>query len=184
MAMREKVSMTDEKQSTLMTGTMMKGKRGIIMGVANEKSIAWGIAQAVHAHGAELCFTYQGEALEKRIRPLAESIGVKTLTPADVIVAAEDARFQFAFRHIGLAPDGGLPEPQDALAAGAGVSGVSGGVLRELAVLKRRAGGKGSSRRAHPAGLYWSLPSSISMRPIRYSRGTIESISMYSSRAW
>ncbi len=65
-------------------GNIMKGKRGLIMGVANNKSIAWGIAQAVHAQGAELAFTYQGEALEKRIKPLAESVGSEIVIPCDV----------------------------------------------------------------------------------------------------
>jgi len=50
---------------------IMEGKRGLIMGVANERSLAWGIAKAVSAQGAELAFTFQGEALEKRVRPLA-----------------------------------------------------------------------------------------------------------------
>ena len=54
---------------------IMKGKRGIVMGVANDRSIAWGIASAAARQGAELAFTYQGDALEKRVRPLAESIG-------------------------------------------------------------------------------------------------------------
>jgi enoyl-[acyl-carrier protein] reductase I len=68
-----------------MTSTgIMQGKRGLIMGVANERSIAWGITQAVAAQGAELAFTYQGEALEKRVRPLAESIGSKIVLPCDV----------------------------------------------------------------------------------------------------
>ena len=53
---------------------ILKGKRGLIMGVANERSIAWGIAAKAHAAGAELAFTFQGEALEKRVRPLAASI--------------------------------------------------------------------------------------------------------------
>ncbi len=66
------------------SGELMKGKRGLIMGVANNKSIAWGIAQAVHAQGAEIAFTYQGEALEKRIRPLAESVGSDIILPCDV----------------------------------------------------------------------------------------------------
>ena len=48
---------------------LMAGKKGLIMGVANDRSIAWGIAQTAHAHGAELAFTYQGDALEKRVRP-------------------------------------------------------------------------------------------------------------------
>ncbi|MEM0899418.1 MAG: enoyl-ACP reductase FabI [Pseudomonadota bacterium] len=61
---------------------LMDGKRGLIMGVANKNSIAWGIAQKLHEHGAELAFTYQGDALGKRVRPLAESCG----TPADLIM--------------------------------------------------------------------------------------------------
>ncbi|CAA6606008.1 enoyl-(acyl-carrier-protein) reductase, NADH-dependent [Rhodospirillaceae bacterium LM-1] len=63
---------------------LMAGKRGLIMGVANDRSIAWGIAQAVARQGAELAFTYQGEALEKRVRPLAEQLGVPVLLPCDV----------------------------------------------------------------------------------------------------
>jgi enoyl-[acyl-carrier protein] reductase I len=63
---------------------LMKGKRGLIMGVANDRSIAWGIAKAVHDQGAELAFTYQGDALKKRVAPLAESIGSKLLLPCDV----------------------------------------------------------------------------------------------------
>ena len=55
----------------------MKGKRGLIMGVANDHSIAWGIARALAAQGAELAFTYQGEALGKRVKPLAEQLGVR-----------------------------------------------------------------------------------------------------------
>ena len=66
------------------TGTLLKGKRGLIMGVANNKSLAWGMAQYAHAQGAELAFTFQGEALEKRVRPLAESLGSKLVLPCDV----------------------------------------------------------------------------------------------------
>jgi NAD(P)-dependent dehydrogenase (short-subunit alcohol dehydrogenase family) len=62
----------------------MQGKRGLIMGVANDRSIAWGIAKAVAAHGAELAFTYQGEALERRVRPLAQSVGSDMLLSCDV----------------------------------------------------------------------------------------------------
>jgi enoyl-[acyl-carrier protein] reductase I len=62
----------------------MQGKRGLIMGVANNRSIAWAIAQAVAAQGGEVAFTYQGEALEKRVRPLAESIGSDLVLPCDV----------------------------------------------------------------------------------------------------
>src|ERR1051326_2282855 len=63
---------------------IMEGKRGLIMGVANERSLAWGIAKAAHAQGAELAFTFQGEALEKRVRPLAESVGSDMLVECDV----------------------------------------------------------------------------------------------------
>jgi enoyl-[acyl-carrier protein] reductase I len=63
---------------------LMAGKRGLIMGVANDRSLAWGIAQAAAAQGAELAFTFQGEALEKRVRPLAESVGSTLLLPCDV----------------------------------------------------------------------------------------------------
>ena len=66
----------------------MAGKRGLIMGVANNKSIAWGIAEMAHKHGAELAFTFQGEALEKRVRPLADSINSKIVLPCDVTDAA------------------------------------------------------------------------------------------------
>ena len=63
---------------------LMAGKRGLIMGVANDRSIAWGIASNVHAHGAELAFTYQGGPLEKRVRPLAASVGSDIVMPCDV----------------------------------------------------------------------------------------------------
>lgn len=66
------------------SGSLMAGKRGLIMGVANDRSIAWGIAAAVAAQGAELAFTYQGEALQKRVVPLAESVGSKIVLPCDV----------------------------------------------------------------------------------------------------
>ena len=65
-------------------GTLMQGKRGLVMGVANDRSIAWGIAAACAAQGAELAFTYQGEALEKRVRPLAQSVGSSIVLPCDV----------------------------------------------------------------------------------------------------
>ena len=65
-------------------GTLMRGKRGLIMGVANDRSIAWAIARAVAAQGAELAFTYQGEALGRRVRPLAESVGSDMVMPCDV----------------------------------------------------------------------------------------------------
>jgi enoyl-[acyl-carrier protein] reductase I len=63
---------------------LMKGKRGLIMGIANDHSIAWGIAKVLAAHGAELAFTYQGEALGKRVKPLADQLGVRTVLPCDV----------------------------------------------------------------------------------------------------
>ncbi|MBO6784437.1 MAG: enoyl-ACP reductase FabI [Alphaproteobacteria bacterium] len=63
---------------------LMAGKRGLIMGVANDRSIAWGIAKAVADAGGEIAFTYQGEALEKRVRPLAESVGANLILPCDV----------------------------------------------------------------------------------------------------
>ena len=63
---------------------LMDGKRGLVMGVANDHSIAWGIARTLARHGAEIAFTYQGEAQERRLRPLAQSIGSQLLMPADV----------------------------------------------------------------------------------------------------
>jgi len=63
---------------------LMAGKRGLVMGVANDRSIAWGIARIVAEHGAALAFTYQGEALEKRVRPLAEQVGSDIILPCDV----------------------------------------------------------------------------------------------------
>ncbi|WP_025899413.1 enoyl-ACP reductase FabI [Sneathiella glossodoripedis] len=73
---------------------LMSGKRGLIMGVANNMSLAWGITKALHAQGAEIAFTYQGEALEKRVRPLAESLGYDVLMECDVTdEASMDAVF-------------------------------------------------------------------------------------------
>jgi enoyl-[acyl-carrier protein] reductase I len=73
---------------------LMKGKRGLIMGVANDHSIAWGIAKTLHAQGADLAFTYQGDALGKRVKPLAQSLGVDTVLPCDVEdIASVDAVF-------------------------------------------------------------------------------------------
>ena len=73
---------------------LMAGKRGLIMGVANDRSIAWGIARAVADQGAELAFSFQGEALERRVRPLAESVGASIVLPCDV---AEEASLDEAF---------------------------------------------------------------------------------------
>ncbi len=76
------------------TGNLMAGKRGLIMGVANKNSIAWGIAQQLAAQGAELAFSYQGESLERRVRPLVESIGMDFMVTADV---TDDASMDDAF---------------------------------------------------------------------------------------
>ncbi|MBK6802845.1 enoyl-ACP reductase FabI [Novosphingobium sp.] len=76
-----------------MTG-LMQGKRGLIMGLANDKSLAWGIARRLSEHGAELAFSYQGESLEKRVRPLAASLGSDLLIDCDVSeMGALDAAF-------------------------------------------------------------------------------------------
>ena len=66
------------------TSNLLEGKRGLIMGVANDRSIGWGIAKAAADAGAELAFTYQGDALEKRVRPLAEGVGSSMVLPCDV----------------------------------------------------------------------------------------------------
>ncbi len=89
-------------------GTLMQGKRGLIMGVANDRSLGWGIAAACAAQGAELAFTYQGEALERRVRPLAASVGVSDrLFLCDVADEASiDAAFARPERALGRA---GLP---------------------------------------------------------------------------
>ncbi|MDJ0857942.1 MAG: enoyl-ACP reductase [Dinoroseobacter sp.] len=76
-----------------MTG-VMEGKRGLIMGVANERSIAWGIAKAMHEAGAELAFTFQGEAFGRRVEPLAASVGSDILVDVDV---TDDASLDLAF---------------------------------------------------------------------------------------
>ena len=73
---------------------LMHNKRGLVMGVANQNSIAWGIARTLHAHGAQMAFTYQGDALGKRVKPLAESIGSTLVLPCDVEdIATVDATF-------------------------------------------------------------------------------------------
>jgi enoyl-[acyl-carrier protein] reductase I len=82
---------------TFPKGDLMKGKRGLVMGVANDKSIAWGIAQQLAAQGAEIAFTYQGENLERRVRPLVESIGMDTMISADV---TDDGSMDAAFAQI------------------------------------------------------------------------------------
>jgi len=82
---------------TMPKGELMAGKRGLVMGVANDMSIAWGIAKQLAAQGAELAFSYQGEALEKRVRPLAESVGSKFMVECDV---TDDAALDGAFDKI------------------------------------------------------------------------------------
>ncbi len=77
---------------------VLDGKTGVVMGVASERSIAWGIAQTLHQEGARLAFTYAGETMERRVRPLAESLGSKTVVPCDVTKDDEIAR---AFDAIG-----------------------------------------------------------------------------------
>ena len=78
-------------------GDLMRGKKGLVMGVANHNSIAWGIASQLAAQGAEMAFSYMGESLERRVRPLAENIGVKTLIQADV---TDDASMDAAFAEL------------------------------------------------------------------------------------
>ncbi len=73
-----------EESRGYVKGDLFKGKKGLIMGAANDRSIAWGIAQAVHAQGGELAFSYQGDALRKRVEPLAATLGSDTLVECDV----------------------------------------------------------------------------------------------------
>ncbi|MBP9950262.1 MAG: enoyl-ACP reductase FabI [Cypionkella sp.] len=80
-----------------MTGGLMAGKRGLIMGLANDKSIAWGIAQALAGQGAEIAFSYQGDALKKRVQPLIASIGMSEMVECDV---ASDASIDALFAHL------------------------------------------------------------------------------------
>lgn len=80
-----------------MTGAL-EGKRGLVMGVANDRSIAWGIAKAMHAAGAELAFTYQGEAFGTRLKPLAASVGSDFMVDVDV---TDDASLDAAFEQLG-----------------------------------------------------------------------------------
>jgi len=87
---------TGDQSASGATG-LMAGKRGVIMGVANDHSIAWGIARKLAAHGADLAFTYQGDALAKRVGPLAESVGSELLFPCDV---EKDASISDAFEAI------------------------------------------------------------------------------------
>jgi enoyl-[acyl-carrier protein] reductase I len=97
---RENVPMANESQSA--RPGLMQGKRGLIMGVANDHSIAWGIAKMLAAQGAELAFTYQGEALGKRVKPLAQQLGSDILLPCDVEdIATVDAAFEAIGRRWG-----------------------------------------------------------------------------------
>ena len=83
--------------------SLYSGKRVLVFGLANDRSIAWGITQAMHAAGAELAFNYVGEALEKRVRPLAESVGAKLVFPCDV---TDDAQVDAAFDQVASIWDG------------------------------------------------------------------------------
>ena len=83
--------------SEVPTSDLMAGKKGLIVGVANERSIAWGIARRVAAAGAQLAFTYQGDALLKRVQPLAQSIGSNVLVPMDV---TDEAQVDDAFSQV------------------------------------------------------------------------------------
>ena len=89
--------MAAESAWNMPKGELMKGKKGLIMGVANSNSIAWGIAQQLAAQGAELAFTYLGEGLERRVRPLAESVNAKLILEADV---TDDASMDAAFAEL------------------------------------------------------------------------------------
>ena len=84
-------------EATPPSGTLMQGRRGLVMGVANDRSLGWAIAAACAAQGAELAFTYQGEALGKRVRPLAESVNSSIAIPCDV---GEDASIDQAFTEL------------------------------------------------------------------------------------
>jgi enoyl-[acyl-carrier protein] reductase I len=92
---RHKAGHDEKRESTASMNDLMKGKRGLIMGIANDHSIAWGIAKALAAQGAELAFTYQGDALGKRVKPLAEQLGVSLVVPCDVEdIASVDTVFE------------------------------------------------------------------------------------------
>jgi enoyl-[acyl-carrier-protein] reductase (NADH) len=92
---RDKTGRGAREEGTRTMQDLMKGKRGLIMGVANDHSIAWGIAKALAAQGAELAFTFQGDALGKRVKPLAQSLGVELVLPCDVEnIASVDSVFE------------------------------------------------------------------------------------------
>ncbi len=92
-----------DREALPRTGTLMQGRRGVVMGVANERSLAWGIAAACAAQGASLAFTYHGEALGRRVRPLAESLGAPLVLPCDV---GSDESIDATFREIATCWDG------------------------------------------------------------------------------
>src|SRR3982074_2973340 len=84
MSLGERRMRPASEESMPETSGLMRGKRGLIMGVANNRSIAWGIAKACRAHGAEIAFTYQGDALKKRVEPLASEVGGLLVGHCDV----------------------------------------------------------------------------------------------------
>jgi enoyl-[acyl-carrier protein] reductase I len=89
--------MPDSIETLAVKGSLMAGKRGLIMGVANDRSLAWGIAAACAGQGAELAFTYNGDALAKRVKPLAESVASPIVVPCDV---ADEASIEAAFETV------------------------------------------------------------------------------------
>src|ERR1700722_12153846 len=89
--------MSEQTSGIALPRPLMAGKRGLIMGVANERSIAWGIPKTLAEHGAELAFTFQGEALEKRVRPLAASVGAQIVQNCDV---ADEASIEQVFERL------------------------------------------------------------------------------------
>jgi enoyl-[acyl-carrier protein] reductase I len=101
----QRITMADSASAPLLPlkGSLMQGKRGLIMGVANDRSLGWGIAEACAAQGAELAFTFQGEALERRVRPLAASVGSSLVLPCDV---ADETSIDAAFEALRAQWDG------------------------------------------------------------------------------
>src|SRR3954453_9906237 len=89
--------LNSRREGNPMADGLMAGKRGLIMGVANNRSIAWGIAKALAGQGAEIAFSYQGEALKKRVDPLAAELGSNFLVECDV---SNDAAIDETFRQI------------------------------------------------------------------------------------
>ena len=138
-------------------GMLMQGRRGLVMGVANDRSLAWGIAAACAAQGAELAFTYQGEALGRRVRPLAESVGSHFVLPCDVTddaamdavfaaIAAQWGRLDFLVHAIGYADKAYLrgrylDTPREAFLQALDISCYSFTALAQRAVPLMRPGG-------------------------------------------